>query len=199
MTAINLVPDEGLSEYPIPSSQRLESHYYVEWHQRRWLNSRFRMLAEPEVRAYGFDLFFIAQDQSPVGTLPCDDRMLARHLGIDLEHWKSLCARKISPLYNWSKVRSDLGEVRWAHPVVTEMSVKALGFKVRNAERLESARQRKRFKDLASALARLGAKHLVKDGGFVERFDQWLLENRANKNRTEGMLRAALDEFCSAP
>jgi hypothetical protein len=52
---------------------------------------------------------------------------------------------------------------------------------------------------LASALARLGAKHLVKDGGFVERFDQWLLENRTNKNRTEGMLRAALDEFCSAP
>ncbi|KPU83606.1 hypothetical protein JI58_08295 [Marinosulfonomonas sp. PRT-SC04] len=195
--AFSVVDKTEMPDYPITSDQRLESHFYVEFHQRRWLNSTFRMLAEPEVRAYGFDLFFIAQDQSPVGTLPCDDLLLAKHLGIDIERWKAACERKISPLYNWSEVVCDTGEVRYAHRVVTEMAIKALGSKVRNTERKEAARQRKRFKDLTLVIERLGSTKLLMAGGFIDRFDEWLLEHRANQNRTEGMIREALGVFCT--
>ena len=191
--AIQLVDADDLEEYPIATDQRLESHFYVEMHFRRWLNSRFCLLAEPEVGFYGFNLFFVSQDQSPVGTLPVDDRLLAKYLNIDIERWRGLCKREISPLYNWSKVRCSNGEIRWAHPVVTEMALKALGSKRKNAEAKAKARERKRLKDLTQMLERIGAKRLVANAGFVELLDAWLIEHRPECNRTEPVIREALN------
>ncbi|KPU83713.1 hypothetical protein JI58_08010 [Marinosulfonomonas sp. PRT-SC04] len=195
---LSVVDVAGMPEYPIRSDQRLENHFYVEFHQRRWLNSTFRMLAEPEVRAYGFDLFFIAQDQSPVGTLPCDDLLLAKYLGIDIERWKAACERKISPLYNWSEVVCDTGEVRLAHAVVTEMVIKAIGFKAASSVRREAGRQRKRFSDLREKIERIGAKQMMNNEGFIERLDEWLLKNRPEQNRTENVVRDGLDALSLA-
>lgn len=192
-SSIQLIDASDIEEYPIATDQRLESHFYVEMHFRRWLNSRFCMLADPEVGFYGFNLFFVAQDQSPVGTLPIDDRLLAKYLNIDIERWQSLCRREISPLYNWKKVRCSDGEIRWAHPVVTEMAVKALGSKRKNAADKAKARERKRLKDLTQMLERIGAKRLMSNPGFVERLDAWLVQHRPDSNRTEPVVREALD------
>lgn len=191
--SIQLIDASDIEEYPIPTDQRLESHFYVEMHFRRWLNSRFCMLADPEVGFYGINLFFVAQDQSPVGTLPIDDRLLAKYLNIDIDRWQSLCGREISPLYNWKKVRCSDGEIRWAHPVVTEMAVKALGSKRKNAADKAKARERKRLKDLTQMLERIGAKRLMSNPGFVERLDAWLVQHRPDSNRTEPVVREALD------
>jgi hypothetical protein len=110
-----------LPEYPIPVDERLESHYFVSFWFNRWLNSDFRLRASAEVRAFGLDLFFIAQNQSPVGTLPTDEVVIARLLMIDLAHWKDLCKREITPLYNWTPCRCG-NKVRLMHPVVTEQA-----------------------------------------------------------------------------
>ena len=192
-SSAQLVNADDFEEYPIAKDQRLQSHFYVEMHFRRWLNSDFCLLADPEVGFYGLNLFFVAQDQSPIGTLPCDDRLLAKYLNVAIERWQQLCKREISPLYNWRKVRCSGGEVRWAHPVVTEMAIKALASKKKHDDVMAKARERKRLKDLTQTLERMGAKHLMMNSGFAERLDQWLIAHRPDCNRTEMVIRDALN------
>lgn len=74
---------DDVFNYPIPSTERLESHYFITFHYRRWLKSEFRNLADLDVRAVGFDLFCEAQDEAPVGTLPTDERLLAKLAGVN--------------------------------------------------------------------------------------------------------------------
>lgn len=91
---------DGLPEYPINKSERLESHFYMEWHFNRWLSSEFCLLADPDVGFYGLNLFSLAQNETPVGTLPSDERLLCKLLRIDLEAWRKLMQREITPLFN---------------------------------------------------------------------------------------------------
>ncbi|MGK7653168.1 hypothetical protein ACSQ76_12355 [Roseovarius sp. B08] len=194
--AAYLVEAEAIEEYPIASAERLESHFYMEWHFRRWRKSRFRQLVDPECGWYGFLLFNEAQDETPVGTLPVDDRLLAKALGLSLEAWQSLLKREITPLHGWHKVRTDTGEIRLAHPVVTEMALKALAGKRRNSEERERRRAAKRLKDLAAMIERVGASQLLRRAGLVEAVDQWLMDNAQGRNRTEALVREALDAVC---
>ncbi len=101
---------------------------YIEFHHNRWLNSRFRLLASPDVKSAGFDLISIAHTQSPIGTLPQDDKKLALLLRLDLATWLELKSREISPLHNWYLARFE-DEVRYCHPVVMELLGKARGAK----------------------------------------------------------------------
>lgn len=190
---LGLVDTAQIPDYPIGSDERLDSHFYVELHFRRWLNSRFCLLADDDVCRYGFNLFFIAQDQTPVGTLPEDDLLLAKYLKIDLAKWQSLRDRTMSPLYNWSRVRCDNGEIRLAHPVVTEMAQKALAGRRKHAENASKARERKRLKDLCAMVERIGAKQVLRNPGYIERLDAWLIENRGDRNRTEPVVREGME------
>lgn len=183
-----------IPDYPIASHERLESHFFVEWHFRRWRKSRLRLLVDPDVGFYAFNLFFEAQDETPVGTLPCDDRLLAKALGISLDAWQSLQSRDIGPLYNWHKVRVDTGEIRLAHPVITELALKALSGKRKHAEDRARRRAAKRLKDLAQMIERIGAKRLLGQPGFVEAVDDWLSTHASDRNRTEALVREALDQ-----
>ena len=69
-----LVDASTLPVYPIPSAEKLKSHWFLTFRYRDWLKSVFRNLADREVRAVGFDLFCIAQDENPVGTLPVNEQ-----------------------------------------------------------------------------------------------------------------------------
>ncbi|MFP4045429.1 MAG: hypothetical protein ACLFTP_12850 [Rhodosalinus sp.] len=62
-----------LPEYPLDGSERLESHWFMTWERRRWLNSDMRLRGTPECRAHYFDLICLSFDHSPIGTLP-DER-----------------------------------------------------------------------------------------------------------------------------
>lgn len=182
-----------MPDYPISRDERLESHYFVEFHHNRWLNSSFRLLADPDVRAYGVDLFFIAQNEAPVGTLPTDDRLLARLLGLDVSAWQSLLKREITPLHKWRRTNCE-GEIRWAHPVVTEMAVKAIGRRQKHLEVAEAARERKRYERLKLQILKVGgSSRMAADEGLIARLDQWFEAQYPGRNRTEALVREGLN------
>lgn len=53
---------DDLPEYPLTVEDRLDSHYFMTWERRRWLNSEMRLRGTPECRAYFFDLINISYD-----------------------------------------------------------------------------------------------------------------------------------------
>lgn len=193
--ALTVVGSIDLPEYPIDKSERLESHFYVEWHFNRWLSSAFRLLADPAVRGIGFDLFCAAQNEAPVGTLPCDERLLCRLAGVDLETWHRLNQLDITPLHNWTPCRCG-DERRLMHPVVTEMAEKALKSKRAASERARARRDAKRLKDLQGQVEAVGGGRVLKHPGNLERIDVFLSENHTG-NRTEQAVRNALDSVFS--
>ncbi|BAQ68796.1 hypothetical protein NHU_01639 [Rhodovulum sulfidophilum] len=194
----HLAPVEtgGLPDYPISSEDRLDSHFFVQWNLKRWRKSEFRQLAEPEVGWYGFLLICEAHDETPVGTLPTDERLLAKALGITVDRWHQLCEREMTPLHGWARVRCDNGAIRLAHPVVTEVAVEALASSRRNRAEAEQRRRNKRLKDLREMIEkRIGAGQLLRAPQFLDRFDDWLAERYPETQRREGFIRQALDEF----
>ena len=196
---IRLIDGHDLFEYPIPSGERLDSHYFITWRFDWWLHSEFRLLADKEVRAVGFDLFNIAQKEDPVGTLPVDERLLARLAGESLEEWRRLCERPIGPLYNWQQCYCDNGHVRLYHPVVMRIAQEALGMRDDRLAKREADRERKRLEDLPSRMLRAGAsKGLTEDDVAVLQFDQFILDNFPGKQRRPQLVRVALEAFSLA-
>lgn len=187
---------DDLPEYPISADDRLDSHFFIQWNLKRWRKSSFRNLAEPEIGWFGFLLFCESHDETPVGTLPTDERLLARALGITVERWQSLCRRDITPLHNWSKVMCDNGEVRLAHPVVTEVALEALKSSRKNKSDRDDRRRAKRIKDLAEMIEkRIQAPQLLRNPGFVDQFNDWLETRYPETQRREPFIRTALSEF----
>jgi hypothetical protein len=197
---LQVVESEDLFQYPITSGERLESHYFVTFHYRRWLKSDFRNLAEPDVRAAGFDLFCEAQDQAPVGTLPTDDRLLAKLAGVTLEEWKRLCERPISPLYGWVSCRCDNGDMRLYHEVVLEITKAALGMREDHLDKREADRERKRLKELPAKVVRAGGStSMAENEAFIMQFDQFLLDNYEGRQRRPTVVREALEAWSMKP
>ncbi|MBU0642389.1 MAG: hypothetical protein KJ731_01800 [Alphaproteobacteria bacterium] len=200
MSALKIVAGqeaEGLPQYEISASERLDSHYFLQWNMKRWRGSEFRKTCDPDVGWYGFQLFNIAQDGTPIGTLPCDDKQLAFDLNLPLERWQALCKRDVTPLHGWHKVLCDNGEVRLGHKVVTEVALEALKSKRSNAAAAHQRKMNKRLADLRGMVERLGAKHLLRSPDFIERFNEWLEQHRAGLQRREATIKEALDHFMS--
>lgn len=197
---IRLVDSDTLYEYPIPSGERLDSHFFITWRFDWWLHSEFRLLADKEVRAVGFDLFNIAQKEDPVGTLPVDERLLARLAGESLEEWRRLMERPIGPLYNWKQCRCDNGHVRLYHPVVLKIAQDALGLREDRLAKREAERERKRLDALPDKMLRSGApKGMTEDPVMVLQFDQFLVDYfDAMGQRRPAMIRKALEAFSLA-
>lgn len=194
--APELVDVVSLPEYPISANDRLDSHFFIAWNLKRWRKSEFRQLAEPEVGWFGFLLFCEAHDETPVGTLPTDERLLARSLGISIDHWRKLDSRDITPLHNWSKVQCDNGEIRYAHPVATEVTLEAMRTRRVNQANTEARKRAKRIKDLQEMIeVRIGAAQLLRAPQFLDRFNDWLEEKHPDVQRREPFIRQALEEF----
>lgn len=184
----------GLFVYPIPAAERLESHFFITFHHRRWLNSDFRNLSDRDVRAVGFDLICVAQDQAPVGTLPVDERLLAKLTGESLDDWRRLCQRPVGPLYGWRQCVTDEGEVRLYHPVVLKIAQDALGLRDDHLDKKAADRERKRLKDLPSQIIRAGGStRMAEDEALVVRLDQVLLDHFGGRQRRPGVVREALE------
>lgn len=192
---LGVVEVAEIPDYPISSNDRLDSHFFLQWNLKRWRGSEFRKKADPDVGWYGFQLFCIAQDGSPIGTLPSDDVQLAFDLNLPLEKWRSLLERKINPLHGWSRVQCDNGEIRLAHSIVTLVAQEALKSKYQNAAAAATRRRNKRVFDLREMIERIGSKQLLNNPHFVERFNDWLELHYENVQRREQMIKAALSEF----
>lgn len=121
-----LIDSDDISEYPIVPNASGTKFQTMRWRYDWWLKSDFRLLAEKEVRAIAFDLFCVAQSQEPIGTLPNDERLLARLVGEPLSDWRQLMARCITPLHGWEVCScGDLG-LRLFHPVCLEIAKETL-------------------------------------------------------------------------
>lgn len=194
--SVTAVCVDDLPEYPIPVGERLDSHFFVPFYFNRWLNSDFRLKAGPDVRGFGLDLFFISQNQSPVGTLPVDDALLAKLLMVDLSAWQDLCRRDPGPLYQWTPCRCGDG-VRLHHPVVTELAVAAFGKKNRHMEARARERERKRLAALQRQIIEAGGhQSMAKSADYVARLDAWMNEN-CTGNRTPPRVREAMEALNS--
>lgn len=193
---IGLVVTNDLPDYPIPSSVRLDSHFFMMFNYRRWMNSDFRSLADHEVRAVALDLFCAAQEQSPVGTLPTDERLLANAVDVPLDRWRQLSAREVPPLHNWRQCLCDNGQVRLYHPVVLEVAQAALGMKNDHEEKLASDRERKRLGQLPNQIIRAGgSRQMSEDDAYVVRLDQYLLDHFGAKQRRPNVVRQAMEQM----
>jgi hypothetical protein len=173
----------ALPAYPLSRDLRMPTHYFVPWWHNRWLNSSLHLKGSYEVQGVALALYCLAQNQSPLGTLPHDDALLARLLRMDLPRWRDLCRAEVPPLHGWYLADCE-GEVRWAHPVVLEMVLdardRAEARKMSNEERAVQ----KRIERLRRALEELGVdKAILADRVAMEAMDEWL-EANWKKRRT---------------
>jgi hypothetical protein len=184
-----------LPDYPISSEDRVDSHFFIPWNLKRWRKSEFRQLAEPDVGWCGFNLFCEAHDETPIGTLPTDERLLANAASVSLDEWQRLMKRVITPLHNWSLVMCDNGAIRFAHPVVTEVAVEALKSRRKNQADGLARRRAKKIKDLGAMIEKIGASQLLRAPGFLDRFNDWLEEKFPNVQRREAFIHQSIAEF----
>lgn len=173
---------DTLPAYPISREERVSAHFFMMWEHNRWLNSTLRMSAPPDVRGCALDLFFVAQNQTPLGTLPDDDVILARHVGVSLDIWLELRARKLSPMHNWTRCRCD-DEIRLMHPVVTEVAMNALSRRDARQARDDGRARKMRVARMRDNLtSRQIAPQIIADAVLLDRMDDWLTEtHRGNR------------------
>ena len=178
--------DDPLPESPISCADRLDSHYFLQFNHDRYDRSDFRRNSyrDPEVGFFGLELIFKSHGEAPLGTLPREHEALAFLLGLPLERWTSLIERRFNPLHNWHPVQCDNGEIRLAHPVVTEVMVAALdGHKEHKASNEEKAvwARRHRLKDALKACG--CSDDLCADEMAVGWIDEWLVEHHRGQRR----------------
>jgi len=194
---IRLMDGDQIQDYPISTRDRLDSHYFVLWNVKRWQGSEFRRKAysDPEVGFFGFELFMASQGETPVGTLPADDKQLAFCLHLPLERWQSLLRRELTPLHGWTRVRCDNGEIRLAHPVVTEVALEALGSKKRNAAKNADDRMRKRLNTICDNLKQKipGGTHIAASDERVNLISDWIEANYPGGSATVNRIKEALN------
>ena len=174
-----------IDDYPLMRSDRLPSHYFTTFWHTRWLNSTLHLTADMAVQGAAMNLFFIAQSQSPVGTLPDDDVILSRLLRIDLLTWQALRGQRIGALHNWERVNCE-GEIRLAHPVVTEVVLDAMHRREAKVASNESKAVYQRQQRLIAAWSDLGVgRDALADTVLIERAEAWLTETRPGRRTVQ--------------
>lgn len=174
MTAVHLAAIDELDDYPLTSDDRLDSHYFMAWERRRWLNCDMRLKGTAECRAYYFDLINISYDQSPIGTLPTDMSVLAKMLFVDRDHFEQLCRLEFGPLHKWRRVSCG-GEIRLMHPMILRTLTEAISRKEDHRARSEAASASKRLLRLRTSLSGY-QKELAENDAAVRWIDEWLVK-----------------------
>lgn len=192
MRSLQAVPPEGIEEYPLSVEDRLDSHYFMAWERRRWLNSDMRLRGTAECRALFFDLINISYDQAPVGTLPDDQQLLAKLLHVDLSHFQQLCRLEYGPLHKWYRVGCD-GEVRLAHPMVLKTLREAVARREDNRAKNEAANTAKRLQRLRITIAGYH-KDMAANDAAVRWIDEWL-QTQGCEYRTSSWLERAISAW----
>ncbi|WP_372993865.1 hypothetical protein [Sulfitobacter sp.] len=185
-----LVDTSEIEEYPLTRDDRLNSHFFMVWERRRWLNSDMRLKGRAECRALYFDLINIACDQSPVGTIPNDMEVLAKLLMISESELKTLCQLEYGPLHKWRPCRCG-DEVRLMHPVVLDMLIEAVSRKEDNRAKMEAANTVKRVQRLRSTVAGLQTE-MSKNDAAVKWMDEWLVKQGVGYRNTSWVEQAMM-------
>jgi hypothetical protein len=190
-STLHPVPTDELPVYPLDETDRLDSHWFLAWERRRWLNSEMRLKATPECRALYFDLICISYDQSPIGTLPDDVDILAKLLLTEAQHLAALCGLRYGPLHKWERCLCGT-EVRLMHPMVLKTLREAISRKEDNRARTEAANSKKRRQRLRDYVAGFHVE-LAKMDAAILWMDEWLNERTQYRNRD--WVRRAIDAW----
>ncbi|GAA6190877.1 hypothetical protein [Phaeobacter sp. NW0010-22] len=182
---------DDLPIYPLRVEDRLDSHFFMVWERRRWLNSDMRLKGTPECRALFFDLINIAYDNSPVGTLPDDLDVLAKLVFVEPGHFKALCGLTYGPLHKWTRCLCDGDEVRLMHPMVLRSLTEAVSRKEDNRARMEAANIVKRLQRLRATVAGLHL-DLSKNDAAIKWMDEWLNDQGCGYRNTSWVERSIL-------
>lgn len=186
MTATYLKAVEGadLPDYPEElCDPRLTSDYFTAFWHDRWLSSTLHLTAPMAVQGAALNLFFLSRKQTPVGSLPVDDKILARLLRVDLGEWLGWMAQPITPLHNWTRYAYGDGEV-YGHQVVIEVARDALERREVRKASGESKAIYQRQQRLIDVLRDMRCdKAILGDKVLVERLDAWLMENHRGQRR----------------
>jgi len=188
-----IVETTSLPDYPLMGMDRLDSHWFLVWHARRWLSSGMNLKGSDQARIAYLNLIWISLDHEPKGTLPNDQDLLARLVHIQPETFRHLCALPYGPLHNWVACRCD-DEVRLMHPVVVETLRAALARKEDNRARTEASSAARRLQRLRADMAQIDVA-LVANDAAIRWVDHWLEEDKAkggHRKRTAAVLRRAL-------
>lgn len=120
-SGLTIVQPTTLQRYPIAAGTALDHLGSIAWEFRQYLQSDLRLNASHEIKGIWFDLVQMAQEQTPVGTLPNDHVRLARMLQPPLapEHFDDLQSRRFGILHGWHECLCDDGTIRLMHPEVT--------------------------------------------------------------------------------
>lgn len=191
------VTDGDLEQYPLDEDVRLDSHGFISLQHKRWLNSELHLRGTMAVQGAAFNLICIAHDQTPVGTLPVDEDLIARLLRITLEEWRAMMAQPVTPLHKWRRCLCGV-EVRLMHDVVLATVQDALHRREvnqrSNADKAVYARRNR----LRQAWRDLGVREaILNDDVLIERVDDWLAETCRGQRRVvvyERALRHAIAE-----
>lgn len=188
LRSVDLVDLDSLPEYPLTVEDRLDSHYFMAWERRRWLNSEMRLRGTHECRALYFDLINISYDQAPLGTLPDDHDLLAKLLMIDAAHFRNLCKLDYGPLHKWTRVRCG-GEIRLMHWMVLRTLQEAVGRREDNRAKNEAANAAKRLQRLRITITGYH-KELGANDAAIRWMDEWLLKEGCEYRTASWMERA---------
>lgn len=193
---LRMVDLDALPEYPISSSVRLDTHDFLTWEFRRFLQSELRWNGTHECKSIWFELTNMAHEQTPVGTLPADFARLARMVQppVDPKTFEVLAALPFGVLHGWERCVCDNGDVRLMHATVTRVVLNALTRKELNAARTDAASTERRLIRLGETLAGL-APAIAMDPAQVRWVDAHIrdaMDREGNKRRTTPQLHDAI-------
>ena len=182
-------------EYPIDPHARLDSHDFLRWEFGRWLASDMRWTGTHECKSMWFDLVNLSHRETPVGTLPKDQRRLSRMIQpvVDRDHFDVLCALEYGPLHGWIPCRCG-DYIRFMHPVVTRIVLLAFASRANHTARVEAASQARRLKRLTDDVMQLAPKTAedARKIRFIDFTIQERIEARGGERRTAEDLHFAM-------
>lgn len=168
---------------PIPPEADLKDFAYTAIYRARLFGSSFHARANDAEWRAGVTLWLKSQDQVPAGSLPDDDIDLCRlaELGRDVKAW---CRVKAMALHGWVKHADG----RLYHPVVTEISLRALQVKEAAKAKTEAARAAR----LAKRLSQSENASVTDENSLCDRADNPLSQNE--RAATKPLSQAPIEE-----
>lgn len=187
MKHVHLQPVDpvDLEDYPEAlSDPALANDYFTKFWHSRWLSSRLHLSASLAVQGAALNLFFLARSQTPVGSLPRDQRLLARLLRISDVEWGHLMAEDITPLHGWRAYRFG-DDVVLGHAVVIEVAIDAMDRREARKQSTEERAVRERRRRLVPMLRTVGLDaRACADATLVGWLDDWLIANHHGQRRS---------------
>jgi len=183
--ALRSVDVASLEDYPEAlSDPSLSSDYFTKFWHDRWLSSRLHLKGSLAVQGAALNLFFLARKQTPVGSLPIEQDLLASLLRVSDVQWGELMRESITPLHGWTPYAYE-GEVVLGHRVVIEVAVDAM--ERREARKLSSEEKAvtQRRMRLVGTMRAVGlGPAACADKALVAWLDEWLLTHHHGQRRS---------------